>query len=84
MIPVFSGYPEHMTFGEFHHRFSILAPPESRQSQPVLDERKVGYPLRFSGGSRWGWGGGGGGGGAALLGERRAGQMYEKPANPTP
>jgi hypothetical protein len=31
-----------MTFGEFQHRFSILAPPEIRQSQPVLDEKKVG------------------------------------------
>lgn len=38
----FAGYPEHMTFGEFQHRFSILAPPESREPQPVLDEKKVG------------------------------------------
>lgn len=37
----FSGYPEHMTFGEFQHRFSILAPTENRQVQPVLDEKKV-------------------------------------------
>ena len=28
-------------FGEFQHRFSILAPAESRKAQPVLDEKKV-------------------------------------------
>ncbi|XP_028396450.1 unconventional myosin-XVIIIa-like [Dendronephthya gigantea] len=39
------GYPEHMTFGEFQHRFSILAPPESRQTQPVLDEKKAAETL---------------------------------------
>ena len=37
-----------MTFGEFHHRFNILAPPENRQSQPVLDEKKVGILLPAS------------------------------------
>lgn len=35
-----------MTFGEFQHRFSILAPSESRQTQPVLDEKKVGMPIK--------------------------------------
>ena len=45
--PSFTGFPEHMPFGEFRRRFDILAASQFRNTGPVLDEKKVSVILHF-------------------------------------
>ena len=40
-----TGFPESMLFTEFSRRFDLLVPATARTSEPLLDERKVRYPL---------------------------------------
>lgn len=35
------GFPEHIQYGEFRRRFSVLAPSEARVKPPVRDEKSA-------------------------------------------